>query len=117
MLDDHIHTPLPLYLEHQCRIAQILGTRTDRLIFATTTPVAGDMAAAKRPRPRTNDDIGAYNRAAHAMLEPMGVEINDLFSLIYPKRVELLSKEDLVHLEPEGAELCARQVAKVLRSA
>ncbi len=114
MPDGRIFIPLDSYLEQEQRIATILQARTKRLIFATTTPVGGDMFAANRPRPRTNADIADYNAAVSKMLEGMGVETIDLHTPVLADLRNCIG-DDMVHLTPAGVELCAGLVADNLR--
>lgn len=113
MPDGRIHTPLAQYLEIQERIASILLKKTKRLIFATTTPVWPEMITSERPRPRRNEDIIAYNLAAAALLGKLGVEINDLHTLIFTD-IKRFITDDMVHLTDAGYERCAQKVADML---
>lgn len=113
MPDGRIHTPLAHYLELQERIAALLLKKTRRLVFATTTPVWPEMAASGHARPRRNEDIIAYNRAAAERLGKLGAEINDLHALIY-EDIKQYIRDDMVHLTEAGNERCARRVAAVV---
>lgn len=114
MLEGNTHPPLERYCELEVRIARILKTRTRRLISATTTPVKGDLFAAKNRAPRSNEDIEAYNAAVRQALEPEGVEFIDLYTPV-KRRLDECICEDLVHLTPTGVEVCATEVAQALR--
>jgi hypothetical protein len=114
MLDGGIHTPLPTYLDYQKRIASILQKKTKRLIFATTTPVWPEHFASGAARPRRNEDIAAYNRAAVDLLRPLGVEITDLHSVIAGDVKGYISS-DMVHLTDTGSDLCAACVTATIR--
>lgn len=113
MLDGKIHTPLSIYLELQARIASILLKKTKRLIFATTTPVWPEHFTTVSVRARRNEDIVAYNMAVTEMLSTLGVEINDLHSLIVGDIKQFIC-DDMVHLTDQGVEICAKAVAKVV---
>lgn len=98
------------YRDTILRIAQQLLKMTNKLIFATTTPVRDDY-----PYNR-NEDIAAFNAAVVPSLCEMGVQINDLYSTVYPQREDLIC-EDLIHLSGRGIEVCAKQVADAIRTA
>ena len=108
--DGRIFVSIDSYVEQQRRVAAILRPRAGRLVFASTTPVSGDMFAAKRPRPRGNRDIAAYNQAAANALRPLGVEILDLYTPVLAAAESCIG-EDFVHLTPTGVELCAGLVS------
>lgn len=111
MPDGKIHTPLNTYLEIQERIASILLKKGRRVIFATTTPVWPEQFASGAIHPRRNEDINDYNRAAVDLLRGLGVEINDLNSLIAGDIKRYIS-EDMVHLTETGNNLCASRIAE-----
>lgn len=97
------------YLENMLRIARILAERYDKVIFATTTPVAPENVHNK------NEVIIAYNELLVPHLKDMGIIINDLHSLVYPHIDEYIRKDDLIHLTDEGIRVCAEQVARVIK--
>ena len=80
------------------------------MIFATTTPV--------RPENQYNDNkvIRRYNELAVEALRPMGVTINDL-NAAASKDIDRYICDDLIHLTPDGIELCADLVAASIRKA
>lgn len=116
MPDGRIHTPLPVYLELQQRIAEILQPRTRRLVFATTSPVWPAQFDSGAVHPRRNEDIVAYNQAASELLAGMGIEINDLHAAIAQDVKKYISR-DMVHLTEAGNDLCARKVVAAVRPA
>ena len=91
------------------RIASILMKITPNVIFATTTPV--------RPENQYNSNsvIDRFNAIAKETLEPMGVRINDLNALLRGD-IDRYICDDLIHLTPEGIELCAGKVTEAVRS-
>ena len=111
--DGKPHTPLHVYLEYQQRIASILRQKTKRLIFATTTPVWPEQFSSRAVHPRKNSDIVEYNRAAIALLAPLGVEINDL-NMIVSEDIKRYICDDMVHLNDAGIELCAQSVVDTI---
>ena len=109
LFGDGNFTPEAQYAETLKRVADRLLTVTPNVIFATTTPV--------RPENVYNSDtaIRRFNELAVATLEPMGVQINDLYASAV-RDIPRYICEDLIHLTPEGIELCAAQVAGAIRS-
>ncbi len=110
LFGDGAFTPLETYVEELVRIATILKTYAPTVIFATTTVPAPEMWGHSVER------IDAYNRAAIAALEPMGVRINDLFPLV-AGHTETMICEDHIHLTPEGGRIVAEKVADAIRHA
>ena len=111
--DGNIHTPLHTYLELQERIAGVLAPKTQRLIFATTTPVWPEQFEKATFHPRKDGDIREYNAAAVSLLTGMGVEINDLYTVVAADIRRYIS-DDMVHLTEAGNDLCARRVADIV---
>ena len=96
------------YLATMERIAKILLSRHEKVIFATTTPVNP-----LHPYNR-NELIVEYNRLVVPRLQKMGVLINDLHSLVAP-HVDEYIREDLIHLTDAGIRACAEQTAQIIR--
>lgn len=109
LYEDGAFSPIPEYVESMSRIARILLSRYDKVIFATTTPT--------RPQHpyNSNQDIRAYNAAVVPVLREMGVVINDLYGLVEPHIEEYIRSDDLIHLTDVGIQACAEQVARVIR--
>lgn len=78
------------------------------MIFATTTPTFDRSDIAR-------EDILSYNAKAVFRLKEIGVEINDLFSVVDADIAANVRADDKTHLTEAGNELCARQVADVIR--
>ena len=100
--DEYVHTML--------RIADILLKKYDKVIFATTTPVAA------QNRYNSNANIERYNALIVPLLQEKGVIINDLYQLVSAD-IDRYICEDHIHLSEEGIAVCSRQVADVIRSA
>lgn len=106
---DGMFTPLETYVDFMVRIAKILKKRHGKVIFATTTPVTAQ-------NPYTiNEDIILYNKTIVPVLEDLGVVINDLHSLMYADIDKYIRKDDNIHLTDAGADVCAEQVARIIR--
>ena len=96
------------YVENIVRIARILKSYADVVIFATTTPVLD-----ANPYNR-NCVIDRFNEIAVAALEKEGVIINDLNALLAPDKEKYILASDNIHLTSEGVEVCARAVADII---
>ena len=102
-------TSLEIYLDLLERIVKALrflyGDHP-KIIFALTTP----------PRdPAKWDLVKRYNDAARERLEPLGVKIDDLYSLILSD-IPAYICHDGVHLSEEGKAAAGHQVAEIIRA-
>lgn len=97
------------YVENMLRVANELKRLGKRIIFATTTPVHFEYPY------NDNEVIKQYNAAIVPELQKMGIEINDLHSLV-AQDIDKYISEDKIHLSQEGIELCSKQVVKVIKS-
>ena len=84
-----------------------------KILFATTSPPNpnGTMG----PNPRTRAEIARYNEAARAALEPLGVQIDDVWAFLRDWGAE--DYADYVHLTESGFERLGLHVADVIRAA
>lgn len=109
LFGDGPFTPLEVYVEQMVRIAKILKTYAPVVIFATTTP----------PSPRMwghdLDRVRAYNAAAMAALEPLGVLFDDLFTPV-AEDIDRMISEDFLHASPYGVEILANRVADCIKA-
>jgi len=88
------------------------------VLFATTTPIFDDRAAAAR-KGRDYELLGRsveqYNAIATKVMEELKVPVNDLHAAISkpdsPLKPETLIGNDGVHLTPPSRELLGKQVA------
>ena len=98
------------YTATMTRIADILLSRHEVVIFATTTPVSPLNPHTK------NADVKKYNDAVVPLLRERGVIINDLHSLVVADLGRYISS-DTTHLTPEGIEMCARATTDAILAA
>lgn len=96
------------YVENMLRVAKELKKLGKRVIFATITPVHDEYVYNK------NSVIRRYNEIIVPKLQEIGVEINDLYSLVNQDVYKYIC-EDKIHLSPEGIDLCARQIVKAIK--
>ena len=98
------------YVSNMLRVAAILKKMAPRVIFATTTPCRPDYEY------NDNDVINLYNAVIVPKLKEMGIEINDLHSLVNQDVYKYIRDDDKLHINDCGIELCANQVAKVIKA-
>ena len=108
LFGDGPFTPPEVYVEQMVRIAKILKTYAPVVIFATTTPPSPKMWGHDLERVR------AYNAAAMAALEPLGILFDDLFTPV-AEDIDRMISEDLLHASPYGVEILADRVADCIK--
>lgn len=96
------------YVENMLRVAKELKKLGKRIIFATITPVHNEYVYNK------NSVIQRYNELIVPKLQEMGIEINDLHATVMQDLYKYIGQDQL-HLSPEGIEICAKQVADMIR--
>lgn len=96
------------YVENMLRVAKELKKLGKRVIFATITPVHHEYVYNK------NSVIQRYNELIVPKLQEMGIEINDLHATVMQDLYKYIGQDQL-HLSPEGIEICAKQVADMIR--
>ena len=109
LFGDGPFTPLEVYAEQMVRIAKILKTYAPVVIFAATTPPSPKMWGHDLNRVR------AYNAAAMAALEPLGVLFDDLFTPVAAD-IDRMISEDYLHASPYGVEILANRVADCIKT-
>ncbi len=91
-----------------------------KLIWASTTPIAGKELLRPRDRKPVHDfyarDIELYNAIARRVMEENHVAIDDLYAFVVPQ-VTAIQKPNDVHFTPEGSEKLAERVADAIRKA
>ena len=97
------------FAENMLRIADILLSRYEKVIFATITPVT------ERNVYNKNEVIEKYNGLIVPLLEKKGVIINDLYTPLSKDIDRYISQEDNIHLSEEGIKLCSKQVADIIK--
>ena len=108
LFGDGPFTPIEVYVEQMVRITKILKTYAPVVVFAATTP----------PSPRMwghdLDRVRAYNAAAVAALEPLGILFDDLFTPV-AEDIDRMISEDFLHASPFGVEVLANRVADCVK--
>lgn len=82
-----------------------------KIIFALTTPMNPDGDGGNNPR--TNGEIEQYNFIAYKVMGNLGVQINDLYSIISKQPSSIYI--DYAHLSEKGYQLLAGLVSKMIR--
>lgn len=105
---DGFFTPEDEYVANMTRIADILLSRHEKVIFATTTPTNN------HPEFMGNHNIERYNALIVPILEKKGVIINDLYPLLAADVDKYIRSDDYIHLTEAGIDVAAKQVAEVI---
>ena len=110
LFGDGPFTPIEVYVEQMVRIAKILKTYAPggAVIFAATTPPSPKMWG------HDMDRVRAYNAAAMAALEPLGILFDDLFTPV-AEDIDCMISDDLLHASPYGVEVLANRVADCVK--
>ena len=108
LFGDGPFTPIEVYAEQMARIAKILKTYAPVVIFAATTPPSPKMWG------HDLDRVRAYNAAAMAALEPLGILFDDLFTPV-AEDIDRMISEDYLHASPYGVEVLANRVADCVK--
>lgn len=111
LFGDGAFTPIESYIDTMLRIARILKSKAKKVIFATTTPVGRANVY------DSNELIIRYNETIVPKLEAVGVLIDDLHSVVYPKIDEYIRKDDQIHLTEAGIDACAAAVVSSIKQA
>ena len=109
LFGDGPFTPLEVYVEQMVRIAKSLKTYAPVVIFATTPPPSPKMWG------HDLDRVRAYNAAAMAALEPLGILFDDLFTPV-AEDIDRMISEDYLHASPYGVEILANRVADCIKT-
>ena len=116
--EDGCFTSPEEYARNLRKIARELSKLTDKVIFATTIPprVDGfiDTASGFDFVDRYHEDTIQYNQNAKEVLPEYDVMIEDMYSLVLPKREIYVNAADNTHLTNEGMEACAKLVYNTL---
>ena len=108
LFGDGPFTPIEVYVEQMVRIAKILKTYAPVVVFAATTPPSPKMWG------HDIQLVRAYNAAAVAALEPLGILMDDLFTPVAEEMDRMIS-EDYLHASPSGVEILANRVADCIK--
>ena len=115
MLDGRPHTDIEVYRDYLVRIHATLNMLFPgaKQIFATTVAV-NEKAYEDLQYKRYNQEVEAYNAAARQALEPLGVQINDMYPMTNGLPDEYYS-HNLTHLyTKEGTKLLTEKVVAAI---
>ena len=111
LFGDEPFTPVEFYVDTLKKVHKRIQYvfPNSKIIFATSTNVIEEMS--NPDFTRKNDEIQAYNKAAIDVLEPLGVEINDLYA-VSEKLHSNQYHSDWVHFNNEGSDILANTVVE-----
>lgn len=98
------------YVKDMTRLADLLLSRYEKVIFATTTPMKEG-----HEKVFSNERIIRYNELVVPILKEKGIIINDLYSFVLANLEAYVRDDDKAHLTEEGSKACAQRVAEVIR--
>ncbi|MEJ8818623.1 SGNH/GDSL hydrolase family protein [Lacibacter sp. H407] len=110
VVNGKVSVPLEEYRKNLETIVGILRETTAKLYFVTTTTVPQNSSS------RKVEDPAKYNAVAQEVMKKNGIEVIDLYTAsltIHPQN----SKPRNVHYTPEGYELLASYISKVIKAA
>jgi len=96
------------YARNLAEIGRRLCASGATVIFATTTPFPSGVSP-----PRNPADVELYNRLAREALQPLGIRILDLTTLVQ-FRLSDLQRPANVHFRPEGDRVLGEAVARAI---
>lgn len=108
LFDNECFTSEEEYVIIMSKIADILLSRYERVIFSTTTPVKEGITKSH------NADIIRYNELIVPVLKEKGVIINDLYSFVLSGVDDYIRDDDHVHLTQAGIDACAKQISDLI---
>ncbi len=98
------------YIDNVLRIADILLSKYEKVIFATTTPVR------KNNCYNNINDIIRFNEVIVPKLQEKGVIINDLFTPV-AEDIDGNVSDDTLHLSEKGVAICEKLVVEAIKKA
>lgn len=108
-----IQIPIDVYRENLGLILKRLRGHTEKIVWATITPVHPDRPFKDTEWAWRNEEIDEYNKVALNLMTTEGIPINDLHTLVRDN-VDTLLSEDMLHLSKAGQEACAKAAAKAI---
>ena len=98
------------YSKNMDELVTMLKKHTNKLIFATTTPVP------EGEKCRIFGDEVNYNKAAIQIMEKNKIPINDLRALVKPQHDKIMIRAGDVHFTADGYDIIASQITdKILK--
>ncbi len=108
--ENHQQVPPDAYRANLEELVKKLKATGAKLIWRNTTPVP------EGAKGRVIGDAVKYNRIAAAIMKDAGIEIHDLYSFAKERQADIQKKAN-VHFTPEGSEVLAADVARVISAA
>lgn len=110
LFGDGTFTPPEEYVRVMKKIGGMLLSFTDKVIFASTTPVRNENVY------NSNARVKEYNELIIPEFKKMGIVINDLNSLLADDIEKYIREDDKIHLTDEGIKICSRQTAGYIKN-
>jgi acyl-CoA thioesterase-1 len=106
---------LALYETHLRALVARLKQTGAKLIWASSTPVADEMASPRSPSHRAST-VKIYNDVAAKVMAENGIPIDDLYAYVTPVQDKMRKPHD-VHFGEEGSAFLAKKVAEEIAKA
>jgi acyl-CoA thioesterase-1 len=106
---------LALYEKNLRTLTARLKQTGAKLIWASSTPVADEMASPRSPSHRARF-VKIYNDAAAKVMAENGIPIDDLYEYVSPVQDKMRKPYD-VHFGGEGSDFLAKKVAEEIAKA
>ena len=103
--------PPEQYRQNLDQIIGRLAATGATVIWRNTTPVPEGGTDLRR-----FDDVGKYNAIAAEVMARRGVAVHDLYTFA-KEREQQIQRPNNVHYTPEGSDVLAGEVARVIREA
>jgi len=107
--EDGAFTPIDEYIRYMSIILRELRKKTEKIIFATTTPVKPGSAN------QDTNIIKEYNKCIALLMNSENIRINNLYDVV-SNNVDMCICEDKIHLTDYGKTACARAVANEIQN-
>ena len=107
--------PIETYVDNLEFILNHLKQFTQKIIWATITPISPNRAFVEEAWSWRQEEIDQYNESAMSLMTTKGVKVNDLHRLVTADCEKNLA-EDQLHLSEAGIEICAQAVAAAVLS-
>ena len=113
---DEAQVPLDEYTENVEKILTALAKGvSSTVIWGNTTPVNEAWHHERKGFDRFEADVAGYNRASEAICTRLGIEVNDLHSVVMKTGRDELLGPDGVHFGEEGYRVLGVAVAEAIR--
>lgn len=99
------------YEQNLLKLVKRMKQTGAKLIWCNTTPVPEGVSP-----PRKNSEVLEYNAVAAKVMKEHSIDTNDLYTFA-KERLAKIQRPNNVHFSPEGSNVLAQHVAKVIKAA